>query len=119
MDATDGIPNGSGETTVDLAVGPSFDGTYDGFGDLDVLSERFAYTTESGESYERQFRLIGKPSEEIGIATGEYRETIWGFGQEPYTLVGTFNLYDSRAVSHEANHVPIANSQTVTTAMIV
>jgi PKD repeat protein len=41
----------------------------------------------------RQFRLTGQfVSEEDNILSGEYRETVWGYGPQPLTIVGTFTL---------------------------
>ncbi len=75
-----------------LAVGPSVTGTYDG-AHLTLESERFAMTTQSGVPLQRQFRFTGAPDPDNNHRfTGEYRETIWGLGSKPLTLIGTFSL---------------------------
>lgn len=77
---------------VALAVGPKVSVTLDG-ANLRVESERFAMTTGAGQGLQRQFRLIGVAADgDIHRFTGDYRETIWGFGPQPLTLVGRFIL---------------------------
>lgn len=73
------------------AVGPLVEGTFDGT-NLTLTSERLSLS--SGEQrLMRQFRLIGTavPDQE-GTLSGEYRETIWGYGPLPVTVIGTFSL---------------------------
>lgn len=75
-----------------LAVGPEVSVTFNG-GNLRIESERFAMTTGAGQRLQRQFRLIGTAdASDSHRFTGEYRETIWGYGKQPLTLVGTFIL---------------------------
>ena len=77
---------------VSLAVGPAVDVSLNG-ADLIVESERFAMTTSAGQSLQRQFQLIGVADHDNDHRfTGEYRETIWGFGLQPLTLVGRFTI---------------------------
>jgi len=77
---------------VPLAVGPAVSVTFDGT-NLRVESERFAMTTGAGQRLQRQFRLVGTADGgDIHRFTGDYRETIWGFGPQPLTLVGRFIL---------------------------
>ncbi len=48
---------------------------------LYILSEKFTQTTEAGQSVERQFQLRNGTLNSVTNAyTGEYRETIWGYG---------------------------------------
>ena len=75
-----------------LEVGPSVSGTFDGV-ILHMASERFAMTSSAGQHLQRQFRLIGAADAgDIHRLSGAYRETIWGLGPQPLTLVGTFTL---------------------------
>ncbi len=83
-------------------MGPEVNGTYND-GSLELLSERLAYTTQSGQLVERQFELKGTGSG--GIITGEYRETVWGYGLKPLTVVGDFQL---RMVASEQPDVPLS-----------
>ncbi|MBX7235512.1 MAG: hypothetical protein K1X65_14090 [Caldilineales bacterium] len=85
-------PGTPAPAAVPLAVGPKVSVAFNGL-TLRVESERFAMTTGAGQRLQRQFRLIG--ATDAGDShrfTGEYRETIWGFGARPLTLVGTFIL---------------------------
>jgi uncharacterized repeat protein (TIGR02543 family) len=79
-------------TTADgtLAVGPSASGTCID-NNWQVLSERFAQTTGAGQSVERQFQLTGALTAPKTY-TGEYRETVWGYGPQSITVVGDFTL---------------------------
>lgn len=75
-----------------LAVGPAVDVSLNG-ADLIVESERFAMTTSAGQKLQRQFRLNGiADTDNSHRFTGEYRETIWGFGPQPLTLLGRFTI---------------------------
>ena len=41
----------------------------------------------------RQFQLVGTvDSEDETQITGEYRETVWGYGSQPLTIVGQFAM---------------------------
>ena len=87
------------------AYGPSVEGTFDGT-NLTLTSERLSVVS-AGQRLMRQFRLIGAavPDQE-GALTGEYRETIWGYGPRPLTVIGTFSL--QRAQAAEAEPTPTA-----------
>jgi hypothetical protein len=76
--------------TTPLAVGPAVFGTCNG-ANVRFESERFEWVTSAGQEVERQFRLIGV-ARSTGVISGEYRETLWGYGYQPYTIVGNFNL---------------------------
>ncbi len=107
---TSAVAGRSTTETRSLAVGPASNGSYQG-NQLTLLSERIAYTTASGQAAQRQFRLSAAPSQEVGIVTGEYRETVWGVALQPLTIVGTFRLKDPRAIPADLNSAPVANAQ--------
>jgi hypothetical protein len=78
-----------------LAVGPQVVGTFAG-DSLQLESERFSselfgLDTERGQIVTRQFRLTGVKTG-LTTYTGEYRETLWGYGPQVYTIVGEFEL---------------------------
>ena len=77
-------------TTTQLAVGPCVSGVFDG-DNLHVESERFIQVTGAGQRLMRQFRLMGRLAD-LNTFTGEYRETVWGYGPQPLTVVGSFTL---------------------------
>jgi uncharacterized repeat protein (TIGR01451 family) len=82
----------TGEHTVDGQVfGPHVEGTFDGT-NLTLTSERVSLLA-AGLRLMRQFRLTGGtvPDEENALS-GEYRETVWGYGPQPLTIIGTFDL---------------------------
>ncbi len=76
------------------AYGPLVEGTFDGT-DLTLTSERVSALI-AGQRLMRQFRLTGAavPDEE-GRLSGEYRETVWGYGPQPLTIMGTFTLNEA------------------------
>lgn len=76
--------------TTPLAVGPAVHGTCGG-ANAQLESERFSYLTGAGQRVMRQFRLMGTRVNST-MFTGEYRETLWGYGLQPLTIVGEFNL---------------------------
>lgn len=76
--------------TTPLAVGPAVHGTCGG-ANLQLESERFNYLTGAGQRVTRQFRLTGTWTNSTQF-TGEYRETLWGYGPQPLTIVGEFSL---------------------------
>jgi len=76
--------------TIPLAVGPWVQGTFDG-ADLQLESERFSMVTDAGQYVMRQFCLSGTRAS-LTTFTGEYRETLWGYGPQPLTIVGEFDL---------------------------
>ena len=92
-----------------VAVGPSVSGTFDG---TTMRLESEPFTTEaSNEQVTRRFQLVSDPVEEGMVRlTGEYRETIWGFGVWPNTAVGRFRLqrpvFDATPVATSGNSAP-------------
>jgi hypothetical protein len=78
--------------TVDSTpFGPSVQGTFDGT-NLTLESERVSMLT-AGQQLMRQFRLTGGTvSGQDNVLRGEYRETVWGYGPQPLTVIGTFSL---------------------------
>jgi PKD repeat protein len=82
----------STEHVVDeTAYGPSVTGSFDGT-NLTLTSEQVSLSS-AGRSLMRQFRLTGQMvSEENNTLSGEYRETLWGYGPQPLTIVGNFTL---------------------------
>jgi hypothetical protein len=79
-------------TTTQLAVGPYMSGTLDG-ANLHLESERLVQVTGAKQRLMRQFRLIGAPvAGDMNTLAGQYRETLWGYGPQPLTIVGTFTL---------------------------
>lgn len=100
--------------TVTQDVGPRVSGSYAG-GQLNLTSERIAYTTESGQEVQRQFRLTAGSNPGSESITGEYRETVWGLTLQPVTIGGAFELTESQDSPSETNRAPIANPQTLST----
>ena len=79
------------EHTVDgTAYGPAVQGTYV-TPTLTIESERISLLT-SGQRLMRQFRLSGELAPDEESLSGEYRETLWGYGPQPLTVIGTFTL---------------------------
>lgn len=76
--------------TTPLAVGPAISGAWNG-ANVQFASEPFKITTDAGQRVTRQFRLIGGVRAG-SVITGEYRETLWGYGPQPLTVVGEFKL---------------------------
>lgn len=76
-----------GATTLGPIVTGSFDGT-----DFSLESERVSLVS-AGKNLMRQFQLTGglAAGEEKRLV-GEYRETLWGYGPQPLTIVGRFTL---------------------------
>ena len=73
------------------AFGPMVTGSFDGE-NLSLESERVSLIS-AGRSLMRQFQLIGEVAEENERQiVGEYRETVWGYGFQPLTIVGRFTL---------------------------
>ena len=47
----------------------------------------------SGQRVMRQFQMTGGPLQgHDDVLQGEYRETVWGYGPQPLTVIGTFTL---------------------------
>lgn len=85
-----------------LAIGPRVAGTFDGT-TLNLTSDRYemlmapARTLINGytipeQRVTRQFSLVGTVQDNGSTLRGEYRETVWGYGQQPTTAIGTFSL---------------------------
>ncbi len=94
-------------TVTPKSAGPQLSGTFDGV-NLAIESERIEFVTAAGKVGQRQFRLIGTVSN--GIATGEYRETIWGYSIDPQTIVGDFSLKVIESSTAVPTSVGIAQS---------
>lgn len=85
-----------------LGIGPRVTGTFDGT-TLTLTSEQYTlllapakhlingYTIPE-QRVTRQFSLVGTVQNDGNTLTGEYRETVWGYGQQPSTAVGSFTL---------------------------
>ena len=74
--------------------GPSVEGIFDGE-NLSVTSERISLVS-AGQRLMRQFRLVGAAvPEQEGTLSGQYRETVWGYGPQPMTVQGTFTLNEA------------------------
>lgn len=80
------------EHTVNGApVGPAINGSFDGV-NLTLESERVDAVI-GGRTVERQFRLTGAVvGGNPAIVSGQYRETLWGYAQQPVTVLGNFTL---------------------------
>jgi hypothetical protein len=81
------------------AFGPLVTGSFDGT-HFSLESERVSLVS-SGQNLMRQFQLTGGFAEgEAKRLVGEYRETLWGYGTQPQTVVGRFTLdWDAPAVT--------------------
>jgi uncharacterized repeat protein (TIGR01451 family) len=76
--------------TTALLVGPKVTGAC-AFANVRFESEKVSMVTEAGRQVWRQFRMIVTQT----LATelmGEYRETLWNYGPQPFTIVGVFTL---------------------------
>ena len=89
-------------TTTQLAVGPYVSGAFEG-DDLRFESERLVQVTGAKQRLMRQFRLIGELAD-VNTFTGEYRETVWGYGPQPLTIVGSFTLTRVSGLSLNMSH---------------
>ena len=76
--------------------GPAVEGTFDG-ANLNLTSERVS-SLVAGQRLMRQFWMTGAAvPEQEGRLSGEYRETLWGYGPQPLTIMGTFTLDEAVA----------------------
>ncbi len=85
-----------------LGIGPRVTGTFDGT-TLTLTSEQYelliaparrlanGYTIPE-QKVTRQFSLVGTVRNGGNTVTGEYRETVWGYGKQPSTAIGSFTL---------------------------
>lgn len=73
------------------AFGPMVTGSFDGTS-FSLESERVSLIS-GGQNLMRQFQLTGGLAEDNEKQlVGEYRETLWGYGLRPLTVVGRFTL---------------------------
>jgi len=81
-----------------LAVGPAVTGTVSGTGVS--LTSSTSNRTTAGMSLRGRFALTGQfdPDQE-DVLSGEYRDTIWGYGPQPFTVIGRFSLQLVRTVN--------------------
>lgn len=59
--------------------------------EVTLTSEVVPHQTAAGQTLERQFRLVGALDAD-NVLKGEYRETVWGYGPQPFTMVGSATL---------------------------
>jgi hypothetical protein len=90
------------ETTTQLAVGPYVSGAFDG-ANLRLESERLVQVTGAEQRLMRQFRVVGELAD-VNTFSGEYRETVWGYGPQPLTVVGSFTLTRVSGLSVNMSH---------------
>ena len=95
------------EHTLDsIGFGPSITGSFDG-SSLTLESERVSLVS-AGQPMMRQFRLEGSVSQgDVSQLNGEYRETVWGYGLQPLTIVGTFSLNWSTPPAERHIYLPV------------
>lgn len=90
--------------------GPIVTGSFDG-DDLVLESERVSLVS-AGQRLMRQFRLTGSVAEDNPLQiTGEYRETVWGYGPQPATVVGRFTLDRISAAATNFVFMPMINNK--------
>jgi hypothetical protein len=87
--------------------GPSLEGTFDGT-NLALTSERVSSLINQ-QRLMRQFRLTGAVlPDSDGTLSGQYRETVWGYGPQPLTILGTFTLKEAIAdIVHWRVYLPL------------
>lgn len=92
---------------VALKIGPYVQGTFDG-STLTVQSEKTTQVV-AGIPMQRQFRIVGtlKPGDPNTLI-GEYRETVWGYGPQPLTVLGQFEVSRPFVSSNGLSNVNIA-----------
>ncbi|HMN26742.1 MAG TPA: cadherin-like domain-containing protein [Caldilineaceae bacterium] len=99
------------------ALGPAVNGTFDGV-NLTLESERIDALI-AGRTVERQFRLTGVVvGDDPAKVSGQYRETLWGYAQQPITVLGSFNLQRpvfNQAAPDTSNQAPDVVADTATT----
>lgn len=94
--------------TVSAAFGPMVTGSVDGE-DILLVSERVELVS-GGQPLMRQFRLTGGLDPENDQQfVGEYRETVWGYGPQPLTIVGRFSLQWTAPVMTDFIFMPLIN----------
>jgi hypothetical protein len=99
-------------------TGPTVTGAFDGT-NLALTSQRFE-TRLDGKPIERQFRLTGKvDAADQNLIRGEYRETFWGYTDQPTTAMGAFTLQRQLLVATivgNSNSAPNAVADVTTTS---
>lgn len=88
--------------TTSVQVGPAVSGTCEG-ATMQFESERFSLATEEGQPMLRQFSVTGTQATATTF-TGEYRETLWGYGPQPLTVVGDVTLELVSGVTEAVQH---------------
>lgn len=99
-----------------IEVGPYVSGGMSG-SDFSLHSEKVSVVL-GGQTVERQFQLTGTTTAADGSEiSGEYRETVWGYANEPVTVVGRFILQRPvfETVLPEGGGVLVAMADQVTT----
>jgi hypothetical protein len=92
-------------TIASTAFGPQVSGEIDG-NDLTLESERISLLS-GGQRLMRQFRMTGTlVSGSTRQISGEYRETVWGYGPQPMTVVGRFKLLSPAAIGDNFLFLP-------------
>jgi hypothetical protein len=90
------------------AFGPMVTGSFDGT-NFSLVSERVSLVS-GGKNLMRQFQLIGGLAEgEEKRLVGEYRETLWGYGSQPLTIVGRFTLDWYAPVATDFLYLPLVD----------
>ena len=93
-----------GATAFGPLVTGSFDGTH-----LTLESERVSLVS-AGQRLMRQFRLTGALAQgNAKQIVGEYRETLWGYGLQPVTVVGRFTLDWAAPAATDFIFLPLIN----------
>jgi hypothetical protein len=105
------------DPTPDLDVGPEIYGTYDGSA-ITLESERTSVST-AGRDLDRQFALTGAlVGEGVKRLEGEYRETIWGYGLQPLTVIGQASLLSPLRLSGDCNDDGFVDAGDVTALIL-
>ena len=92
------------------AFGPMVTGSFDGT-HLSLESERVSLVS-AGQNLMRQFRLTGALAQgNAKQIVGEYRETLWGYGLQPVTVVGRFTLDWAAPAATDFIFLPLINMQ--------
>lgn len=98
-------------------IGPYIYGSINGL-TITLESEKVALVV-SDQRIQRQFRMIGTldPTDSSNFS-GEYRETLWGYVEQPITIIGQFKLkspvFDVIA-AETINNLPLLSADIVST----
>ncbi len=100
----------SEHTVRGIDFGPMVTGSFDGT-NYTLVSERVSLVS-GGYNLMRQFQLTGglAAGEEKRLV-GEYRETLWGYGSQPRTIVGTFTLDWYTPVADHFLYLPLIDGK--------